>query len=134
MEIVTVNGCFDILHPGHLDFLKFAKEHGDKLIVLLNSDSSIKKLKGKNRPIFSQSYRKKMLLALKYVDKVIIFNETSPNKILETVRPQIHVKSKDAIKSKVKEEAKIVNKYGGKVIWYKTTNNFSSTKIIEMIK
>jgi rfaE bifunctional protein nucleotidyltransferase chain/domain len=81
-KIVTVNGCFDLLHSGHLDFLKFAKSHGDKLIVLLNSDKSVKKLKGKDRPVFSQTDREKMLLALKYVDEVIVFDEDTPNKCL----------------------------------------------------
>jgi rfaE bifunctional protein nucleotidyltransferase chain/domain len=133
MKIVTVNGCFDLLHGGHLDLLKFARSQGDKLIVLLNSDSSIKTLKGKNRPIFSQSDREQMLLALKYVDEVIIFNEDNPIKWLQTLHPDIHVKSKDADKEKVKKEEVVISRYGGKIVWFKPKRNISTTQIIKRI-
>jgi len=133
MKVVTVNGCFDLLHSGHLDLLKFAKAQGDRLIVLLNSDSSIKKLKGKDRPIFSQSDREKMLMAIRYVDEVIVFDENMPTKWLKIVRPNIHVKSKDADKEKVKIEEKAIAPHG-KVIWFKPKRNISTTQIVEKIK
>lgn len=133
LKIVSVNGCFDLLHGGHLDLLKFAKSQGDKLIVLLNSDKSIKKLKGSTRPINCQTDRIKMLLAIKYVDKVIVFNEETPFNILNKVKPSVHVKSKDADREKVKVEEQIVNKYGGKLIWFKPKRNISTTAIIKRI-
>lgn len=133
MKIVTVNGCFDLLHSGHLDLLKFAKAQGDRLIILLNSDSSIKKLKGKDRPIFSQSDREKMLLSLKYVDEVIVFDEDTPIKWLQTIHPDIHIKSKDADREKVKKEEKIISRYGGKIVWFKPKRNISTTDIIKKI-
>jgi len=132
--IVSVNGCFDLLHSGHLDLLKFAKAQGNRLIVLLNSDSSIKKLKGKDRPIFSQSDREKMLLSLKYVDEVIVFDEDTPIKWLQTLHPDIHIKSKDADREKVKKEEMVISRHGGKIVWFKPKRNISTTQIIEKIK
>lgn len=133
MKIVSVNGCFDLVHAGHLDLLKFAKSQGDRLIVLLNSDESIKKLKGPTRPINCQSDRVQMLLAIKYVDEVIVFNEDTPIKWLKVLRPNIHVKSKDANREKVKLEEKAIARYGGKIVWFKPKKNISSTDILKRI-
>jgi len=133
MKIVSVNGCFDLVHAGHLDLLKFAKSQGDKLIVLLNSDESIRKLKGPTRPINCQSDRVQMLLAIRYVDKVIVFNEETPFNILNKVKPSVHIKSKDADREKVKIEEQIVNKYGGKIVWFKPKKNISSSDILKRI-
>ena len=99
--IVFTNGCFDIIHSGHLDLLKEARSYGDKLIVGLNSDKSISKLKGPERPIIGQSERKKILLALKYVDEVIIFNEENPLKLIKKLKPSILVKGADYTKEQV---------------------------------
>ena len=74
-KVVITNGCFDIIHPGHIEVLRKSKKLGDVLIVLLNSDKSVKKLKGKERPFINESDRSKILLSLKYVDYVIIFDE-----------------------------------------------------------
>jgi len=133
MKIVSVNGCFDLVHAGHLDLLKFAKAQGDRLIVLLNSDESIKKLKGPTRPINCQADRVQMLLAIKYVDEVIVFNEDTPIKWLKVLRPNIHVKSKDANREKVKLEEKAIARYGGKIVWFKPKKNISSTDILKRI-
>jgi len=133
MKIVTVNGCFDLLHAGHIDLLKFAKSKGDVLIVLLNSDKSIRKLKGPTRPINNQVDREQILQAIRYVDEVIIFDEDTPIKWLQTLQPDIHVKSKDADREKVKKEELIISRHGGKIIWFKPKKNISSTDILKRI-
>lgn len=101
--IVFVNGCFDILHVGHIRLLKFAKDYGIakssylqcKVVVGLNSDDSIIKRKGVNRPINRISFRKEMLEALQYVDEVIVFNEDLPNKLIKKLKPDIVIKGPD---------------------------------------
>ncbi|MDA9946973.1 adenylyltransferase/cytidyltransferase family protein, partial [Candidatus Marinimicrobia bacterium] len=87
LSIVFTNGCFDLLHSGHLDLLRRASEFGDKLIVGLNSDVSVKKLKGRSRPIENESVRSNNLLDKGFVDDVIIFNEITPKKLIEQIIP-----------------------------------------------
>ena len=127
--IVFTNGCFDIIHSGHLDLLKEAKSYGDKLIVGLNSDKSVSKLKGPERPIIGQSERKKILSALKFVDEVIIFNEENPLKLIKKLKPSIIVKGADYTKEKVVGGA-FVESYGGEIKLVKLTKGKSSSKII----
>ena len=91
-KIVFTNGCFDIIHPGHIQVLQFAKSLGDKLIVGINSDSSVKRLKGPDRPINNQEDRKKVLEALRCVDQVVIFDEDRPIRLIKALRPDIVVK------------------------------------------
>jgi rfaE bifunctional protein nucleotidyltransferase chain/domain len=93
--IVFTNGCFDILHRGHLDLLKFCKENGNTVIVGLNSDASIKRIKGKDRPINSQEDRKYFLESIKFVDKVIVFNEDTPYNLIMKIKPDMIVKGGD---------------------------------------
>ena len=93
--IVFTNGCFDLLHKGHIDLLIRASELGDKLIVGINSDESVKKIKGDNRPIEDQKTRKKNLLNLKYIDDVYIFTESTPLKIIKSISPDVLVKGAD---------------------------------------
>ena len=123
------NGCFDIIHSGHLDLLKEAKSYGDKLIVGLNSDKSVSKLKGPERPIIGQSERKKILSALKFVDEVIIFNEENPLKLIKKLKPSILVKGADYTKEQVVGGA-FVESYGGEIKLVKLTKGKSSSKII----
>ncbi len=92
---VFTNGCFDILHIGHVRCLEYAKKQGDYLIVGLNSDTSVKKLKGKDRPFNTQSLRKEMLEALRCVDEVIIFEEDTPYNLIFKIKPDIIVKGGD---------------------------------------
>lgn len=99
--LVFTNGCFDILHPGHLHLLKFAKNLGEKLIVGINSDESIKRLKGKNRPIFCLEDRIKMLSALEYVDYIVPFDEDTPYELIKKIQPDILVKGKGYNKENV---------------------------------
>ena len=127
--IVFTNGCFDIIHSGHLDLLKEAKSYGDKLIVGLNSDKSVSKLKGPERPIIGQSERKKILSALKFVDEVIIFNEENPLKLIKKLKPSILVKGADYTEKQVVGGA-FVESYGGEIKLVKLTKGKSSSKII----
>ena len=130
--IVFTNGCFDIIHSGHLDLLKEARSYGDKLIVGLNSDKSISKLKGPERPIINQSERKKILSALKFVDEVIIFNEENPLKLIKKLKPSILVKGADYTKEQV-VGGEFVESYGGKIKLVKLTKGKSSSKIINKL-
>lgn len=97
MKTVFTNGCFDLLHPGHIRLLKFCYEatFDGYVIVGLNSDSSIKKIKGKNRPIFCQVARKEILLGIKYVTDVVIFDEKTPYKLIKKIKPTFIVKGED---------------------------------------
>mgnify|MGYP001338785900 CR=1 FL=1 len=128
--IVFTNGCFDLLHKGHIDLLTRASEFGDKLIVGINSDESVKKIKGDNRPIEDQKTRKKNLLNLNYVDDVYVFEETTPLKIIKFICPDILVKGADYDVHEI-VGAKFVSTYGGKVKTIQLTPGFSTTKSIE---
>ena len=130
--IVFTNGCFDIIHSGHLDLLKEARSYGDKLIVGLNSDKSISKLKGPERPIIGQSERKKILLALKYVDEVITFNEENPLKLIKKLKPSILVKGADYTKEQV-IGGEFVESYGGQIKLVKLAKGKSTSNIINKI-
>ncbi|OQY07614.1 MAG: D-glycero-beta-D-manno-heptose 1-phosphate adenylyltransferase [Fusobacteriia bacterium 4572_132] len=131
-KIVFTNGCFDILHVGHLRYLKEAKELGDVLIVGLNSDESVKRLKGQKRPYVKEEERAEMLLGLKPIDYVIIFNENTPIELLEEIKPTIHVKGGDYKKDEL-PETKVVEKNGGIVKILSLSNGKSSSNIIKKI-
>src|SRR5690606_25456531 len=94
-KVVFTNGCFDLIHPGHIDLLNKAKALGDKLVVGLNSDSSVRQMKGVGRPVVSQEARKAVLLGLKAVDDVVIFDELTPENIIREIRPDVLVKGGD---------------------------------------
>ena len=106
--IVFTNGCFDLLHKGHIDLLNVASNYGDKLIVGINSDESVKELKGKNRPIENQKTRKNNLLSIKYVDEVYVFQESTPLKIIKSICPDVLVKGaeNDLVKGAEKKKEK----------------------------
>lgn len=130
-KIVAISGSFDLIHFGHIKALEEARKKGDVLIVLLNSDSSIRAYKGKNRPIFSQEKRVKVLSAIEYVSFITIFDEITPVKILEKIKPHIFFQSPEWGKNCV--ERAVVEKYGGKVYVGKFYPNFSTTNLIEKI-
>ncbi|MFA6269115.1 MAG: adenylyltransferase/cytidyltransferase family protein [archaeon] len=130
--IVTVNGCFDLLHVGHIRFLKKASEYGE-LIVLLNSDLSIKRLKGPTRPILPQNERIEMLTSLACVSKVILFDDDTPLRVLEEIKPDIHIKTTKSIPQLVEKEKEVVERNGGKIIFIEADEN-SSTDLIKRIK
>ena len=131
--IVTTNGSFDILHYAHVNLLEKAKNQGDVLIVLLNSDSSIKKDKGDKRPIVPQNERAKMLAALECVDYVTIFDDDKPLGYLEKIRPNIHVKGGSFIEERIKEERELIESFGGKYKTFELEEGYSTTKIINKI-
>lgn len=130
-KIVTCNGCFDILHPGHIKFLREAKQQGDILIVGLNSDSSVKQNKGAERPINNENDRATVLDALEMVDYIVIFNENTPIPLLEIIKPNIHVNGEDYGENCI--EAETVKRYGGKIHLVKLKKGLSTTKLIENI-
>ena len=127
-KVVFTNGCFDVLHAGHLQLLKQAKQKGNKLIVGLNSDASVKKLKGISRPINNVEIRKEQLLALPWVDEVIIFNEETPYNLIKKIKPFLIVKGGDYTVDQV------VGNDLANVEIIPILKNYSSTKIIEKIK
>ncbi len=132
-KIVFTNGCFDVLHRGHIEFLKFCKSHGDVVVVGLNSDSSVKKIKGPARPINNQHDRAAVLAALETVDYVTIFDEPDPLNLIKKVKPNVLVKGRDwAEKGVIGRE--FVESNGGKVVLAPLVEGKSSTKIIEKMK
>jgi rfaE bifunctional protein nucleotidyltransferase chain/domain len=131
-KIVFTNGCFDILHAGHVDYLKKAKRLGDLLIVGLNSDESVKRIKGANRPINSEFMRAKVLSSLEVVDKIIIFKEDTPELLVKKIKPDIYVKGGDW-KLEQLPEKKIVESYGGKVELIDIIEETSTTEIVKKI-
>lgn len=128
--IVFTNGCFDLLHKGHIDLLYKASTYGDKLVVGINSDESVRKLKGENRPIENQNIRKKKLMKLKFVDEVPIFQESTPLKIIKTICPNVLIKGDDYNISEI-IGAEFVTNLGGKVITIPLTPGFSTTLSIK---
>ena len=129
-KLVFTNGCFDLLHKGHLDLLSNAAGFGDKLFVGLNSDKSVKKLKGDSRPIQNEKNRAQKLLELKYVNHVIIFEHLTPQKLIHAISPDVLVKGGDYKKSEI-VGAKHVISSGGIVKIVPLTPGFSTTSIIE---
>ena len=132
LKIVTTNGCFDILHIGHLRYLKKAKSFGDILVVALNSDSSTKALKGDSRPINNQNDRAELLANLNCVDIVVIFDEISPKKLLVEIAPDIHTKGADYTIDTL-PEAKAIIKAGGKIEFIEFVEGKSTTNTINKI-
>ncbi len=129
-KIVFTNGCFDIIHAGHVDYLEKAKSLGDVLIVGLNSDESVRRIKGKDRPVNIQEHRKKVLEALKPVDLVVVFDEDTPERLIKQIKPDVLVKGGDwSIENIV--GADFVRSYGGKVFTIDFVYDVSTTKIIE---
>ncbi|MEL0173510.1 MAG: adenylyltransferase/cytidyltransferase family protein [bacterium] len=129
-KLVFTNGCFDLLHKGHLDLLSNAAGFGDKLFVGLNSDKSVKKLKGDSRPKQNERTRAQKLLELKYVNHVIIFEDLTPQKLIHTISPDVLVKGGDYKESEI-VGAKNVISSGGVVKIVPLTPGFSTTSIIE---
>jgi D-beta-D-heptose 7-phosphate kinase/D-beta-D-heptose 1-phosphate adenosyltransferase len=131
-KIVVTNGCFDILHVGHIQLLQEAKEHGDILIVLVNTDESVKRLKGDSRPVNSLEDRMTMLRAIQWVDLVIPFHEDTPLKVIEDLKPDVLVKGGDyQLKDIV--GADFVISRGGEVVIVPMVKGKSTTNILNKI-
>ena len=129
-SIVFTNGCFDLLHKGHIDLLNKASTYGDILIVGLNSDNSVKTLKGKDRPIENETRRSKKLLEISNVDYVIIFNSETPKDLIMKIMPDVLVKGGDYDKDDIVGSNEVISS-GGKVKIVPLTKGFSTTSIIK---
>lgn len=127
--LVATGGCFDLLHTGHVRLLRQARQLGDALVVLVNSDASVRALKGPGRPVVADVDRVRVLSALACVDAVVVFEETSPEAVLERLRPQIWVKGGDYADTRL-PEAEVVARHGGEVVLLPTVAGYSSTKLI----
>lgn len=132
-KIVFTNGCFDILHAGHIRYLEAAKQLGDELIVGINSDQSVKALKGKGRPLNTLVHRAEVLASLKCVDKVVVFEDKTPIKLIKAIKPNILVKGGDY---KVKEIVgyEVVTESGGRVVTVPLVDGLSTTNIISKMR
>lgn len=131
-KIVTTNGVFDILHIGHIRYLQQAKKLGDVLIVAVNSDSSVKEIKDPRRPLNNENDRAEALAALECVDYITIFSEENPIKILEKIKPNIHVKGGDYKIDKIIEKD-AVEKNNGKIVLIPEIKGYSTTELIKRI-
>ena len=132
-KIVFTNGCFDILHVGHARYLAEARALGDLLVVGLNSDSSVRGLKGPNRPVVPEDERAEMLAHLESVDYVCLFDESRPDALIDVVKPHIHAKGGD-YRPEDLPEAAVVRKHGGEVVVLSLVHGKSTTNIIERIR
>lgn len=131
--IVTTNGCFDLLHVGHLRYLQQAKALGDVLIVCLNTDASIQRLKGPTRPIVQQDDRAEMMAGLGCVDGVVLFDEDTPENILKVIQPTIHTKGGDYTVESLPESATLQG-MGTKIEFLPLVQSRSTTSIVDKIK
>ncbi len=130
LRIGFTNGCFDILHTGHVKVLTAARAACDRLIVGLNSDASVKRLKGEGRPVQAEHARAEVLAALEAVDLVVIFGEDTPLKLIEQIRPSVLVKGGDYTREQVVGR-EIVEAHGGEVILVEVLAGFSTTSLVE---
>ena len=131
-KIVFTNGCFDILHYGHVMYLEKARRTGDCLIVGINSDLSVKRIKGPNRPVVNEFDRARVLAGLESVDFVVIFNEETPLKLIQALKPDLLIKGSDW-KNKGIVGSDFVKTYGGKVLTIKLAKGRSTTNLIKKI-
>jgi rfaE bifunctional protein nucleotidyltransferase chain/domain len=131
-KVVSTNGCFDILHVGHVRFLQAAKSLGDVLVVGLNTDASVRRLKGAQRPIQNENDRAEILASLACVDYVCLFDEDTPIEFLKVLKPDVHAKGADYKPSDL-AETPVVEDLGGKVEIIELVPGRSTTKIVERI-
>lgn len=127
--VVFTNGCFDILHVGHVKTLSVAREQGTRLVVGVNSDASVSRLKGPTRPLNSEHDRATMLAALSCVDAVTVFTEDTPNDLIEVLQPEVHVKGGDYTVDDL-PETPIIRAYGGKIVIVDLVPDRSTTSLI----
>jgi rfaE bifunctional protein nucleotidyltransferase chain/domain len=132
-RVVFTNGCFDLLHPGHVSYLRAARSLGDALVVGLNSDASVSRLKGPLRPIVSEGDRAVMLSALEFIDAVVIFTEDTPERLLRELKPAVYVKGGD-YRIQDLPEAQVATKIGAEVRILPFEPGYSTTALIEKIK
>jgi rfaE bifunctional protein nucleotidyltransferase chain/domain len=131
-RIVFTNGCFDILHAGHVRYLAAARSKGDALVLGLNSDVSVKSIKPENRPIVSQDQRAEVLASLACVDYITIFDEPDPLALIQTIKPDVLIKGADWKETEI-IGSDVVKSYGGKVIRIEVVPGISTSRIIQRI-
>jgi D-glycero-beta-D-manno-heptose 1-phosphate adenylyltransferase len=132
-KIIFTNGCFDIVHLGHIDYLEKARNLGDKLVLGLNTDASVKRLKGESRPVVNEYARSRMMSAFEFVDCVVLFDEPTPLELIEMIKPDILVKGDDySIETIVGADFVIAK--GGEVKTIALVKGYSTTSLIEKIK
>jgi rfaE bifunctional protein nucleotidyltransferase chain/domain len=132
-RVVFTNGCFDLLHPGHVAYLRTARSLGDALVVGLNSDASLRRLKGPSRPVVPQGDRAFMLEALESVDAVVVFGEDTPVRLMRVLRPDIYVKGGD-YRIEDLPEAKVADEIGAQVKILPFETGYSTSALIEKMK
>lgn len=132
-QVVFTNGCFDIVHLGHIDYLEKARAKGQRLAVGLNTDASVRILKGEKRPIIPENARARMMASFAFVDLVVLFGEPTPQSLIETLQPDILVKGSDYSVSNI-VGAEFVLGRGGKVETVDLVEGYSTTQIIQKIK
>jgi rfaE bifunctional protein nucleotidyltransferase chain/domain len=135
-KVIWTNGCFDLLHVGHVRNLQDARSLGDLLVVGLNSDNSVRRLKGPARPLLPQADRAEVLAALACVDYVVIFDDPDPTRILATLQPDVHCKGAEYAPPHGKPipEAPVVASYGGRIEFLPTVPGISTTELVRRIR
>jgi rfaE bifunctional protein nucleotidyltransferase chain/domain len=133
MDVVFTNGCFDLLHKGHILYLEEASRQGDKLIVAINADKSVSKLKGKHRPIKDEDNRSLIMSALSFVDLVVIFHEETPLELIEMITPDVLVKGGDWSPDQIVGSDYVTNN-GGSVLSLQFVEGYSTTALENKIK
>ena len=130
--LVTTNGCFDLLHQGHVSYLQHARNQGDALLVAINSDASVRALKGPTRPIVNEDARAQLLASLRCVDAVVIFDEPTPEAILKEARPSVHVKGGQYTEETL-PEAPTLQAMGTRMVFSPMVDGISTSQLIERI-
>jgi rfaE bifunctional protein nucleotidyltransferase chain/domain len=132
-KVVFTNGCFDLLHLGHVDYLEKARNLGDKLVIGLNTDSSVSRFKGPERPLQDQNSRARVLASLQFVDLVVFFDEDTPLNLISELVPGVLVKGSDYLAENI-VGAEVVKRNGGEVKTIDFVPGYSTTRIVEKIK
>ncbi len=132
-RVVFTNGCFDILHLGHIDYLEKARNLGDRLVVGLNSDSSVSGFKGPGRPIQDENSRARILAALQFTDMIVLFSESTPLALISELLPDVLVKGSDYLAENI-VGSDVVRKHGGEVKTIDFVDGYSTSRIVEKIK
>ena len=133
MDVVFTNGCFDLIHKGHILYLEEASQQGDKLIVAINADKSVSKLKGKHRPIKDEDNRSLIMGAFSFVDLVVIFNEETPMELIQMITPDVLVKGGDWKPDQIVGSEHVIN-HGGQVLSLQFVDGYSTTALENKIK
>jgi rfaE bifunctional protein nucleotidyltransferase chain/domain len=133
LKVVFTNGCFDLIHLGHVDYLEKARHLGDKLVLGLNTDDSVSRFKGPERPLQDQNSRARVLAAMQFIDLVVFFNEDTPYSLISELVPDVLVKGSDYLTENI-VGADVVQKAGGVVKTIDFVAGYSTTRIVEKIK